>query len=680
MTRLARYRETVLRGTALTMLAASIAGCATTDADNATAVEATADKAAYFATIDVRRDAGSEEATTVRGRVFHDENGNGRLEDTEPGVRGVLVSNGRDVAKTDAQGAYALPVRDDMSVFVIQPSGWKVPTDDRFVPQFAYEHKPAGSPKPLRFGGLAPTGPIPSAINFPLRPAALGGTFTCAVLGDTQTYSNEEVGFTRDSLVDDLVDRGGEETDCLLPVGDVVGDDLGLIPRFAEVLGAVSAPQWWVHGNHDYDFDADSDADSADSWRRLWGPAYYAFEMGDTMFIALDNVVYPCGPDDNVNGDREFCVTGERKRYNARITDDQLQFVQNVLDRTDENKLIVFAHHIPFVSFVDQTTQPHQTDNVTKLYEMVEGRKALSLSGHTHTVENFAPGDSFSGWAEQVGVEAVPFRHLITGAVSGGWWNGDYDVFGVPMSLQRQGGPRGFVDFTVTGTDYTLEYRATGLDDDEAMWLSISTPEFRNWATAIFDWIATPRDTRSEVPPFSAQDLPDLKLLVPDDLEGGSWITANVWMGDSTTEVSIALNGGMPSEMIRTQQAKGEAALVGVDYADPFALQRQLTVARGAIQSEQGPAEGQGYAQGRRPRVEPSVPQPRGSRADRNMHLWVYRLPEALPLGVHTATVTVTRDDGEPSTNRMVFEVRDERPPRHWRGDVWTAFEDGRRR
>lgn len=663
------------------VLTAALSACTTAEQGDApqaapAAQATTSARDAFVAGIDIRRGAGDGGAL-AEGHVFHDANRNGRKDAGERGVPDVKVSNGRDVVLTDAQGAYALPARNDMAVFVIQPSGWRVPTDARWVPQFSYQHKPGGSPKQLRYGGLPATGPLPEAINFPLVPSGTGDAFQCAVLGDTQVYNNNEVGYARDSLVDDLLDRGAERTDCLLAVGDVMGDDLGLIPRFAEVLGAVGAPQWWVHGNHDFDFDADDDRNSADSWRRLWGPAYYAFEMGEVLFVVLDNVVYPCGPDDNKSGTRSFCVEDDRKRYNARITDDQMAFVENLLTLTGEGKLIVFAHHIPFVSFVDQTTQPHQTDNVTALYRLVEGRKALSLSGHTHTVENLAPGDLFEGWTEQVGVTALPFRHLVAGAVSGGWWNGDYDVHGVPMSLQRQGGPRGWADLNVTGTDYTLDYRGTGLNPDTAMWLSVNTPAFRQWAAEIQFWLDQPREERDPLPPLSVQDLPDLKLLTPEDLAGRAWLTANIWAGDSTATVTVSIDGAPPVAMTRTQQAQGEAARIGPEWSDPFALQRQLTVARAAIQSRSGNEEAQGYAQGRRDRIPPAPPQPRGSRADRNMHLWIYDLPADLKPGVHTAVVTARRDQGATVTDTLVFEVRAERPPRLWRKEVWDAFENG---
>lgn len=641
------------------MLWAAIAcGCA----GAATAATVPASEGAntpYFAQVDVRREARSDSAT-IAGAVFDDANHDGRLDAGELGVPGVKVSNGREVVLTDAQGRYALPARSDMAVFVIQPSGWRVPTDHRWVPQFAYQHKPAGSPKALRYGGLPPTGPLPSAINFPIIPTGIradaGARFECAVLGDVQPASNIEVGYVRDSLVRELLNAKTKPA-CLLALGDIVSDDLHLIPRTAEVMGAVGVPQWWVQGNHDYDHDADHDIDSSDTWRRLYGPNNYAFEMGQAVFIVLDNVSFPCGEDPREARERPFCKQ-YWKTYNGRLLPDQMTFIANVLKTTDPAKLVVFAAHIPFVGFDNSESQPHQTDNMGELYALVKGRPALSLTGHSHTLENMAAGDSMAGWKSTVGVSTLPFRHLVAGAVAGDWWGGDYDIDGTPMSLQGDGSPRGYVDFAVDGTAYTLDYRASGLPRERAMWLSVSTPRFRDWADKIFAWRDAPEETRDPVPPLSVQDLPDVKLLNKADLQGRSWITADVWMGDSTTKVMVSVDGAAPTPMTRTQEMHGEGIRSGSAYSDPFTLQRQLTMARTAIQSRSGDVETQGYVQGRQKRLPPMPPQPRGSRADHSPHIWRYDLPADLSEGLHTAVVTTTRDQGEPAHDTLVFEVR----------------------
>ena len=165
----------------------------------------------------IRADAGGE---TIAGVVFHDENRNSRLDDGEAGVDGVLVTNGLDVVRTGPDGGYTLEVREDMDLSVVQPSGWRVPTDANLVPRFSYTHKPGGTGYELRYGGLPDTGPAPAAVNFPLiAEGAAGADFTCAVIGDSQTYSNQEISYLRDGVLTDVANAGLGSDDCLLYVG-----------------------------------------------------------------------------------------------------------------------------------------------------------------------------------------------------------------------------------------------------------------------------------------------------------------------------------------------------------------------------------------------------------------------------------------------------------------------------
>lgn len=614
---------------------------------------------------------GAAGGESISGVVFDDANRNGVRDRGERGVQNVRVSNGREWVRTDRRGRYEIAVRDDMDLSIVQPSGWQVPVDHRNVPQFSYTHKPGGTGYELRYGGLADTGPAPEAVNFPIaRREAADDVFTCAIVGDSQTYSNQEISWLRDGALNDLAEMNLTENDCLLYVGDVVGDDLGILDRLLEVGSVAGAPQWLVHGNHDFDFDARSDADSADSWRRIYGPNYFAFEQGNVLFVALDNVIYPCGPEDLANG-HEFCGPDSRPTYNGRVTEDQLVWLEGLIDSTPDDMLIVLSHHIPFVSFVDSTSNKHQTDNLDRIHAMVEGRPALSLSGHTHTIENHAPGQEFQGWEENTGVAALPFRHIIAGAASGGWFSGDLNIDGNPMSLQRMGAPKGLLMLDFDGADYVERYVGARIDESRGQWVSVSTPPLRHWYDEIMAWRAEPNDTRDPVPPYSINDLPDPNILTPEDLTAGVWIAANVWMGSSETRVEGQLSNGQSLSFERTQAGQGEAANIGADWADPFAVQRQLSVARYALQSRSGNALAQGMSQWQG-RVSGALPpQPQGSIADRNMHLWRASLPADLPMGVHTVTVTSTDRNGRQYEDVIIVEVREARPQPTFRTELW---------
>ncbi len=632
---------------------------------------ALAGQAQWLAQPEVIAAASQEDPAEVTGVVFHDRSSDGRYQADEPGVEGVLVSNGLDVVATDSDGRYRLPVRPDMNLTVVQPSGWQVPVDARQVPQFFHVHKRDGSPARFRYGGLPAAGPAPAEVNFPLRPSDVGDAFRCAAIGDTQPYSHMEVSYVRDSTVTDLLATGDDGWDCLIYLGDVVGDDLGLLDRLLEVGAVVGAPQWLVHGNHDYDFDATDDADSADSWRRIFGPEYYAFEMGQVLFVVLDNVIYPCGAEDMQQPGREFCGDPERPRYNGRISDQQMQWLANLLAHVPEDRLVVISTHIPMVSFTDPSSAQHQTDNTSELYALLAGRPALSLSGHTHTLENHSPGQSFDGWEAAVGVETLPFRHIVAGASSGSWWQGDFDIDGIPMSLQRLGAPKGVVDLRFDGADYRERYLAARLDPRRVQWLGFNTPRYRHWYTRILEWSLSDRDTRDPIPPYSINDLPDTRLPTRDDLTEGVWLTANVWIGSAETRVTATIGDGEPMAMTRTQPGEGEAVRMGAEWSDPFAAQRQLSVARYAYQSRSGEERNQGFEVFRGSRFGPAAPQPMRALADRNMHLWRLRLPEDLPFGVHRVRVETTDRFGERSVEFTTFEVREERPPWRWRQELW---------
>ncbi len=66
---------------------------------------------------------------TVTGIVFEDRDGSGKPGAANPGLAGVLVSNGREVAVTDADGRYSLPLPDEATIFVIKPAGFMPPLD-----------------------------------------------------------------------------------------------------------------------------------------------------------------------------------------------------------------------------------------------------------------------------------------------------------------------------------------------------------------------------------------------------------------------------------------------------------------------------------------------------------------------------------------------------------------------
>lgn len=616
-----------------------------------------------------------DKACLLHGTVFEDRNRDGKHQRSEPGVEGVAVSNGREVVRTDRRGRYRLPIHDEpggTTVFMTKPAGYDVPVDPQNMPQFYYHHLPEGSPN-LRFGGLPPTGPLPKAVNFPLVHTGVKQVFRIVVSGDTQPYSNDEVGYVRDTLAEELAARDGDEIEFTIIEGDVMGDDLGLFPRFKEVMSISGTPLYLVPGNHDLDFDAKSDAHSFDTFRREFGPAYYSFDVGKVHFVVLDDLKYPCTPEeDNADGRHPFCDDPENSpRYNGVITEKQMEWLANDLATVPKDRLIVLNQHIPIVTYIDQYATQHQVDNAAELYDVVQGREVLAFSGHTHTLEQLRPGEVYEGWttAMQTPAGASPFHQIVAGAACGGWWSGDFTDDGIPMSYQRLGAPRGYLIVDFMGTTYRERFKASGKAAEEQMSLSFLSPSFQQWYEKMVAWLEVPSGERSELPPVSINDLPDPSILTAADRAGGTFLVANVWNGSQDSRVFARIDDGPEIEMTRTQAGRGEGFVTALD---PYALEKQLYVLRYAIRSTSGNERAQGFEQFRgSQRIGWPQPMGPGDLTDQSSHLWMVPVPRGLSDGAHKAKVTTIDAYGSEYSSVIAFEIAEERPFPYFRKEVF---------
>lgn len=378
------------------------------------------------------------ENEVARGIVFHDMNGNGRYEPTEPPVPGVGVSNGRDIVSTNREGRYELSVDEDDIIFIIKPSGWRTPLNALKLPQFYYIHKPAGSP-PAKFAGVAPTGPLPKAIDFPLYPQREPTQFRAILFGDPQPRDQKEVDYISHDVVEELI---GTDASFGVTLGDIVFDDLAVFGPLNRAVALIGIPWYNIIGNHDTNQDAKSDRDSDETFESIYGPAYYSFDYGSVHFIAVDDIDWQ--PADGVR----------RAGYRAGLGKEQMEFIRNDLARIPAEQLVVLMMHIPL-------TEAHDRQD---LYRLIEKRPfCISISGHTHHHEHRLITKE-DGW---MGPE--PHHHIINVTVSGSWWSGAPDERGIPHTAMADGAPNGYSIISFDGTKYELNYKAAGRDRDYQM-------------------------------------------------------------------------------------------------------------------------------------------------------------------------------------------------------------------
>ncbi len=318
-----------------------------------------------------------------RGRVLICEAGSPRH---GAGLPGVMVSNGRDVAVTDARGEWVLEPGPDGTVFIIKPSGWTY-LETSGVPRF--------SPSPS-------AGEVTGAsLDFHLRPDAEPETFEVALLADTQAANALELGYVRRELSRCQMSRGYA---FAINHGDVMGDDLSLLLPYKDIVRSTGIIWHHCPGNHDMDLAATGNARALDTWKRDMGPDHYAFQYAQCTFILLNNVDYLGAGSSPVGG----------RLYTGRIGRPQLDFVRNVLAHVPKDHLVVVSMHIPLRSFENPSAPGDNTADCAELMGLLAGfPHTVSFSGHSHTTEHHYLGreDGFD--------RATPHHHHVLTAFCG---------------------------------------------------------------------------------------------------------------------------------------------------------------------------------------------------------------------------------------------------------------------
>ncbi|MBK8501544.1 MAG: calcineurin-like phosphoesterase family protein [Saprospiraceae bacterium] len=360
------------------------------------------------------------------GHVYLDENHNGIYERGEEPLSNVCISNGFDIVQSNEGGEYEINLRDDGVIFVIKPSGYVPAFSDDYISDFFAYHKPEGSPK-YKYIGIPKT-VLPDELNFALYSNPDENRLKVALLGDTQVEILDHVYHVAKLVGEQLM---AEKVDFVVPLGDLVFDDLDLFDPLKKVLGKIGAPVYYVYGNHDRNYDATELQHRDETYKAHFGPSYYAFNYGKNAFLVL-NTVFP------ENGTRKF---------EGRIDADQLQFVENYLNTLPDEMHVHMFMHIPL----------EDISNLKTLLELFKDHPNLfAYAGHTHT-QYYRNFERMDGWPHD-----KPVEELVAGAVCGAWWLGEKDVYGVPSSMMGDGTPKGYWILEIDGSSRKCTYKISG--------------------------------------------------------------------------------------------------------------------------------------------------------------------------------------------------------------------------
>ena len=274
---------------------------------------------------------------------------------------------------------------------------------------------------------------------------ARGRVLRVALVGDPQVDDSTEMGYARRSVYREL--RGRRDLDMCIFLGDLVNDNMSLLPESVGVVDSLPYQCFMVPGNHDRDVYRGPKSSiyrrrDLSTWRKAVGYVDTSFVRGNVRFVLMNNV----RPSDSGMTD-----------YVGGFTDRQKHWLDSVLNRgvgeTRGRKLsrvgvtpalTILATHIPF-------SQMKGRDSVQALVPDIS--RLLFVSGHTHFVSRD---------------DSIP--ELVAGAACGSWWRGVRDSDGIPYALQSCGAPRGYfiADIYRDGT-YDLSYKCIGRPASEQL-------------------------------------------------------------------------------------------------------------------------------------------------------------------------------------------------------------------
>ena len=525
----------------------------------------------------------SNASQTLKGTVFDDLNHNGAFDADELGIAGVRISNGTAVVLTNDSGDYEIDIEGDSIVFITKPAGYMTPVNKYRLPQFYYVHRPHGSPAGLRYQGIEPTGRLPERIDFPLHRQHEDKAFEAILFADTQPQTEEELDYIRDSVVSELI---GTKAAFGMTMGDILFDDLSMLPRLSSIIAQIGVPWYNVPGNHELNLLASEDAYSLETFSRWYGPPYYAFEYGDAAFVVLDDVHY--------RGTKSSGIRGNGGYYGS-FGERQLDWLEAELAHVPKGKLLVLAMHIPLLTRAGPDGDQRGVQDRRALFALLDEYPNLyAVAGHTHTTQHVWIGEDDGYQGEEA------FHHHVLTTVSGSWWSGPFNADSLPVSLQRDGTPRGYHRLQVDGTDMTVKFKAAGHPEDYQMRIMLDAAHHG------------PRAYRD----FRPGALYDGR--VSEDQVAAASVVVNLFDGGPRSKVKFQVGAGEWVEMQRE------------DLWDPSYLEF----------SER-------HAESIKSWVEPEL----------STHIWVGDLPDELKPGTHLLSVVAVDDFGSTHHGHKVIEV-----------------------
>jgi len=412
------------------------------------------------------------------------------------GVPGVLISDGIEIVKTDANGNYKLQSGKKWKyVFMITPSGYE-PAALGFLPKI---HEPLKADVETQ-----------EEVNFTLEKSQ-NDNYTLLVCGDIHlarrtgdlAQFEKVAGFMNEAIAQ----APGKV--YALTLGDMTWDMYWIANNYGfedyiQTMNSYFPSTTFFHtmGNHDNEMEVGGDFDKALKYTENLTPDYYSFNLGQVHYIVMDNMDFTGVEPGQDN----------RSKYAKNFTAEQLEWLKKDLSYVDKSTPVFVTAHEPLArpSGLEWKEQLNGKDaDLDTFIGLFDGYNVRFLSGHTHNIFN-------KTWTPT-------FVEHNSGAICASWWWSGYHTPGIHIA--QDGAPGGFTVWDVKGTEFTHYYQAA-LQPREYQFRAYDMNKVKEVITA----------DRS-----SAEGYP--KYYNHIQSYGDNVILVNVWDYDEDWKVEISENG-----------------------------------------------------------------------------------------------------------------------------------------
>lgn len=438
------------------------------------------------------------------------------------GIADVVVSDGFEVVKTDADGVYQFKSNKTHGyVFVSVPSGYEA-LSEGVMPKL-HQHFTKAKSEVER-------------IDFPLVEAAGQDNHTMLVFGDIHlanrtSDARQFTEFTTD--VNEYLTANPGKTTYALTLGDMTWELYWVSNKYSfdeyvRDINKIKGIQVFnTIGNHDHEMAKGvvGDFDTVIKYKKTIAPTYYSFNIGKVHYIVLDDI----------NCKNTGAGDSGSRVYDDFVVQEQLDWLKKDLSFVSTSTPLVITMHAPLYN----DSQNGSLNNTSAFEEIVKPYTTHVWTGHTHKMYNVDKTSSNKIFEHNAGAVCATW-----------WWTGHWTS---GLHLAQDGAPGGYSVINVSGTDFKWKFKGTGRDTDY---------QFRTYDR---NEIALTGDAYVA----SGKDKAKFEEAVGDwkNVDKGNYVYINVWNYDPKWEISVTENG--TSLKVERVSAKDPLHLIAYNGQSP---------------------------------------------------------------------------------------------------------------